>query len=137
MATGSHGLRFQYDYSHDRPGLTGAVSAGSARWLRLIRAGDTITGYDSTDGSDWQKIAAARLPGLPATVNVGLFATSPVTYQNSSAGSATRATATFDHLSLTGTSASGAWTARSIGMSPQNYYPILGAGSAQHSGTRA
>ncbi len=135
IATGSHGLRFQYDYSHDQPGLAGAISGGSPRWLRLTRAGDTITGYDSTDGTGWQKIGTARLPGLPATVNVGLFATSPVTYQNTSAGAATRATATFDHIALTGTSASGAWTARSIGMSPQNYYPILGAGSAQRSGT--
>jgi ABC-type transport system involved in multi-copper enzyme maturation permease subunit/regulation of enolase protein 1 (concanavalin A-like superfamily) len=135
MATGSHGLRFQYDYRHDHPGLAGVISGRSPRWLRLTRAGDTITGYDSTDGSDWQEIATARLPGLPATVNVGLFATSPVTYQKTSAEAATRATATFDHLSLTGTSASGAWTARSIGMSPQNYYPILGAGSAQRSGT--
>lgn len=135
MATGSHGLRFQYDYSHDRPGLAGAVAGGSPRWLRLTRAGDTITGYDSANGSDWQKIATARLSGLPATVNVGLFATSPVTYQNTSAGAATRATATFDHLALTGTSALGAWMARRIGMSPQNYYPILGAASAQRSGT--
>jgi ABC-type transport system involved in multi-copper enzyme maturation permease subunit len=135
MATGSHGLRFQYDYRHDHPGLAGAVSSGSPRWLRLIRAGDTITGYDSTNGSDWQKIATARLPGLPTTVNVGLFTTSPVTYQTTSDGSATRATATFDHLSVTGTSTSGAWTAHSIGMSAHNYYPILGAGRVQRSDT--
>jgi ABC-type transport system involved in multi-copper enzyme maturation permease subunit len=135
MATGGHGLRFQCDYKHDHPGLAGDVSSGSPRWLRLARAGDTITGYDSSNGSYWQKIATARLPGLRANVNIGLFVTSPVTYQNTSTGSATRATATFDHLSLTGTSASGAWTARSIGMNPHNYYPILGAGSAQRAGT--
>ena len=33
MATGSHGVRFQYDYTHDQPGLPGTVTSASPRWL--------------------------------------------------------------------------------------------------------
>jgi hypothetical protein len=47
MVTGSNGVRMQWDYVNDMPGLTGSVSASSPRWLRLVRTGDTITGYDS------------------------------------------------------------------------------------------
>ena len=50
MVTGGHGVRMQGDYTQDTPGLAGAVSAASPRWLRLTRAGDTVTGYDSADG---------------------------------------------------------------------------------------
>ena len=60
MVTGGHGVRMQYDYTGDAPGLAGAVSAAAARWLRLTRSGDTVTGYDSADG--------ARSP-TPLTVN--------------------------------------------------------------------
>src|SRR5258708_29417998 len=50
MATGSHGVRMQYDYIHDVAGLPGNVSAASPRWLRLTRSGETLTGYQSVDG---------------------------------------------------------------------------------------
>src|SRR5262249_9767909 len=42
MATGGHGVRMQWNYTQDTPGLSGAVSATSPRWLRLTRDGDTI-----------------------------------------------------------------------------------------------
>jgi hypothetical protein len=77
MVTGSHGVRMQYDYTHDIAGRSGGVSAGSPRWLRLTRAGDTITGYESAYGREWSKVGTATLAGLPSTVQVGLFATSP------------------------------------------------------------
>ena len=35
MATGSNGVRMQWDYVNDRPGLPGSVSASAPRWLRL------------------------------------------------------------------------------------------------------
>lgn len=77
MVTGGHGVRLQYDYTGDLPGLAGAVTAASPRWLRLTRSGATVTGYDSADGSHWHRVAAIRLAGLPATVRAGMFATSP------------------------------------------------------------
>ena len=74
MVTGSHGVRMQWDYVNDTPGLTGSVSASAPRWLRLVRTGGTITGYDSADGTHWTLVGTATLPKLTATVQAGLFA---------------------------------------------------------------
>jgi hypothetical protein len=43
MATGSHGIRFQYDYTHDTAGPDAAVTKATPRWVRLARSGDTIS----------------------------------------------------------------------------------------------
>ncbi|MGH2884333.1 MAG: ABC transporter permease subunit, partial [Solirubrobacteraceae bacterium] len=102
MATGGRGIRFQYDYTHDQSGKPGSASPASRRWVRLTRAGDTVTGYESPDGTSWQEIGTAHLPVLPATVDVGLFVTSPITYQNGAGGIPTRATASFDYITITG-----------------------------------
>ncbi len=77
MVTGGNGVRMQWNYTGDTPGLSGAVSAASPRWLRLTRDGDTVTGYDSTDGAHWTQVGTVHLAGLPSTVQAGLFATSP------------------------------------------------------------
>jgi hypothetical protein len=77
MVTGGHGVRMQYDYTADIAGPVGTVSAASPRWLRLTRSGGTLTGYESADGTRWSKVGTARLAGLPATVQAGLFAATP------------------------------------------------------------
>jgi hypothetical protein len=77
MMTGEHGVRFQHDYRHDVAGRPGGVSEREPRWLRLTRAGETITGFESADGERWESVGSARLAGLPDTVQIGLFATSP------------------------------------------------------------
>jgi ABC-type transport system involved in multi-copper enzyme maturation permease subunit len=124
MVTGSHGVRMQYNYTLDIAGLPGTVSAASPRWLRLTRSGDVFTGYDSADGTHWIKVGAAHLAGLPATVQAGLFTTSPQYAQvmsqsfggqGSAAGGPTQATAAFDHLTRQGTWPGGAWTGEEIG----------------------
>jgi len=74
IVTGSHGVRMQWDYANDVPGLAGSVSAAAPRWLRLVRDGGTVTGYDSADGTHWTLVGTARLPELTATVQTGLFA---------------------------------------------------------------
>jgi ABC-type transport system involved in multi-copper enzyme maturation permease subunit len=74
MVTGSHGVRMQWDYVKDTPGLAGSVSAAAPRWLRLVRHGATITGYDSADGTHWSLVGTTALPGLSSTVQAGLFA---------------------------------------------------------------
>jgi ABC-type transport system involved in multi-copper enzyme maturation permease subunit len=133
MATGGHGIRFQYDYTHDQAGLPGSISSTTARWLRLTRAGNTVTGYDSSDGTNWHRVGSAHLPGLPATVSVGVFATSPTT----SEGSATQATASFDHIAMgpladdTAQAAAGPWHGANIGTGPNDYYTTLGNGGYQ------
>src|SRR5215475_855755 len=77
MATGTHGIRMQYDYTHDIAGPAVLPSAAAPAWLRLTRSGDMITGYESADGTRWSKVGSVRLAGLPSTVPAGLFVTSP------------------------------------------------------------
>jgi hypothetical protein len=137
LATAGHGVRMQYDYTHDTAGLPGTVSAASPRWLRLTRSGGTITGYDSTDGTHWAKIGTVSLAGLPPTVQAGLFVTSPrllapacppaaICPPGSPPGQsfasnsplvsyATQAAAAFDHVSLRGERPGGAWRGGQIG----------------------
>jgi len=145
MATPRHGVRMQYNFTHDTAGLSGAVSAASPRWLRLTRSGDTITGYDSTDGTHWTKIGSVTLAGLPSTVQAGFFVTSPPLLaptsgvscrgaacsaatpvqsfaSNSSVSSyTTQAVAAFDHVGLHGQrmkgdgEVGGAWRGGQIG----------------------
>jgi len=122
MATGAHGVRMQWNYTGDAPGLPGAVSAASPRWLRLTRDGDTITGYDSADGTGWTRVGAVTLAGLPSTVQAGLFVASPQHFSYSAtlgSGSIsynpTESIGVFDHVSRTGTWPVGAWTGDDVG----------------------
>ncbi len=122
MATPGHGVRMQYDFTHDIAGLPGTPSAASPRWLRLTRSGDTVTGYDSTDGTHWTEIGTATLAGLPSTAQAGFFAASPQYVQggqgfanNDLAPIDTHITATFDHVSLVGGRPGETWTASHIG----------------------
>jgi hypothetical protein len=78
MATASHGVQMQYNFTHSVAGNPGTVSAASPPWLRLSRSGDTLAAYDSANGSSWTAIGAANLTGLPATVQAGLFVASPM-----------------------------------------------------------
>ena len=101
MATGSHGIRFQYDYTHDTTGPPTAVTNAAPRWVRLTRSGDTITGYTSADGHRWTEVGSTRLTGLPAAVQAGIFVTSPTDFR-AATGYPTRATAAFDHITVNG-----------------------------------
>jgi ABC-type transport system involved in multi-copper enzyme maturation permease subunit len=114
MVTGSHGVRMQYDYTHDVAGTPGTVSATSARWLRLTRAGDTITGYDSTDGRHWTAIGSVNLAGLTGTVQVGMFATSPGHLSGGSFEAPSLATGVFDHVDLRGAASTAGWHGTSV-----------------------
>jgi ABC-type transport system involved in multi-copper enzyme maturation permease subunit len=122
MVTGGNGVRMQWNYTGDTPGLPGAVSAASPRWLKLTRDGDTITGYDSADGTHWTQVGTVTLAGLPRTVQAGLFVTSPqhtvysATLGNGyGIGDPTASTAVFDHVSRTGTWPASAWTGDDLG----------------------
>jgi ABC-type transport system involved in multi-copper enzyme maturation permease subunit len=126
MVTSSNGVRMQWDYVDDTPGLTGSVSASAPRWLRLVRDGGTITGYDSADGTHWTLVGTATLPGLATTVQAGLFA----------AGSSddgqfnTMATGVFRHIGLSWPATG--WTGTNIG--GPNAVPVLGT-LRQNAGT--
>jgi ABC-type transport system involved in multi-copper enzyme maturation permease subunit len=137
MVTGSHGTRMQDNFTGDTAGRPGSVSAAHPRWLRLARSGDTITGYDSVDGTHWTRVGSVRLAGLPSTIQAGLFAASPgyTVTQNSFGGSSSgsgpaQATAAFDHLILAGGTPGRAWTGTAIGGGgPIGQGPPPGGGS--------
>jgi hypothetical protein len=129
MATGSHGIRFQYDYTHDTASPDGAATRATPRWVRLVRSGDTITGYSSADGHRWTEVGSTRLSELPPTVQVGMFVTSPATFRGSAASS-TLATATFGHIIVNGSPAdASSWHGQDIGAAKTSFYPTLTAGS--------
>jgi hypothetical protein len=122
MATPGHGVRMQWNYTSDTAGLPGAVSAASPRWLRLTRSGDTITGYESADGTHWTAVGTATLAGLPSTVQAGPFVASPQYVaaaqgfaNNSFAPFNTQAAAVFDRVSLAGGQPGATWSAAGVG----------------------
>jgi ABC-type transport system involved in multi-copper enzyme maturation permease subunit len=122
MLTGDHGVRMQYDFTHDTAGPNG-------RWLRLTRVGDVLTGYVSTDGSRWTTVGTAHLKGLGSTVQIGLFAASPdhTVLSRSFGGSKgtggpAMATGSFDHVSRTGP-----WQTGTVGDGNDHVASSLGA----------
>jgi ABC-type transport system involved in multi-copper enzyme maturation permease subunit len=128
MATAGYGVRMQYNYDNDIAGNLGAVSTASPAWLRLVRSGTTLTGYDSADGTHWTEIGTANLAGLPSTVQVGLFAASPGYNENDyvfggldSDSFISLATARFDDLALGGRWSGDAWNGDAIGGADGQY----------------
>jgi hypothetical protein len=119
MLTGGHGVRMQHNYTEDVAG------PADADWLRLIRTGDTMTGYASSDGTTWTEIATVRLPGLPRSVQCGLFVASPFDDQFeqhlggiSTNAMPTVATATFEGLDAQGVPSGGTWRGVEVGADP-------------------
>ncbi|MER5502110.1 hypothetical protein ACFYXP_07450 [Streptomyces sp. NPDC002466] len=140
MVTAAHGVRMQYDYTHDTAGLPGAVSAKAPRWLRLERSGDTVTGYQSTDGSTWSEAGTARLSGLSESPQVGLFVTSPSATVETGTGTGFNpavATGTFGAPALSGGWSGNAWQDRQVGGGPgtSGSYSQSTKGEAIRSGT--
>lgn len=117
MLTGGHGVRVQWNFTHDE------ARPANGPWLRLTRAGTTITGAASADGVTWTTVATVNLSGLPSTVEAGLFLASPQFSEISreglgglgASGTPSWATATFDHLDLRGGWAGTEWAAEGTG----------------------
>ncbi len=135
MATGSQGIRFQFDYTHDIAGPQGVVTKTTPRWVRLVRSGDIISGYTSADGYRWTEVGSTRLSRLPTAVQVGMFVTSPAVFRGSAA-SPTLATATFGHIAVNGSSDdASSWLGQDIGTAQTSFYPTLTAGSYHQAGS--
>ena len=141
MLTGHHGVRMQYNFTADTPGRPGDVAADSPRWLRLTRAGETLTGYESTDGTQWTAVASVQLTGLPAMVQVGLFVTSPcdLTVEQGPGGGTqcrfTQATVVFDQVSLQGVTPGDGWAEDDIGVTLDGGQPFHPGGVEEAGGT--
>jgi ABC-type transport system involved in multi-copper enzyme maturation permease subunit len=132
MVTHGHGVRLQWNYTGDTPGQSGAVGPANPRWLRLTRSGDVITGYDSADGTHWTRVGAVTLSGLPATVQAGLFTTSPDFVQVHGASTfsgSTDSTAVFDNVGL-----SDGWSADPWAGTWIHGDTIIGDGGTYHQG---
>ena len=105
-------------------------------------AGDTVTGYDSADGTHWTLVGTATLPGLPSTVQAGLFATSPGLQRDDlPACSASAGPAgppwpppCSTTSACTAAGQAGAWTGTVIGGGPERRDPGPGGGYRQAGG---
>ena len=62
--------------SNSAPSNSGSGTAAYPTWLKLVRSGDTYTGYYSTDDSNWTLVGTATAPGATATQDVGMFTSS-------------------------------------------------------------
>ncbi len=63
------------------------------RWLKLVRVGNTVTSFDSGDGTTWQQTGAATIEGLKPAAFAGLAVTSHSETQ--------MVTAKFDQVKIT------------------------------------
>ncbi|MFI6316254.1 ABC transporter permease subunit [Nonomuraea sp. NPDC050556] len=120
MVTAKHGVRMQHNFTEDTAGSAGALP----RWLRLVRSGATLTGYESPDGAQWTKVSTVTLAGLPQTVEIGMFAASPgdltvtqsVLGATSSAGRFAEVSAVFDQVGVQGGVSGGTWARDDVGV---------------------
>jgi ABC-type transport system involved in multi-copper enzyme maturation permease subunit len=136
MMTGEHGVRWQYNYTGDKAGS--AAVPGTATWLRLVRAGNTVTGYESPDGSAWTEVGTTTLSGLGASVEAGMFVSTPAAMRVTSIGIGTYnpafATGRFGKADLQG-QWSGSWQGEQRdGPGTSGQYPPGTKGSHQPDG---
>ncbi len=88
------GLAFQYRPSNGATSfnVAGAPAPTTApRWVRLTRAGNVVTAFESTDGVNWTTVGSATI-SLPANALIGLVSHSHTT--------TALATGVFDNVSV-------------------------------------
>jgi RHS repeat-associated protein len=92
-----------YTYLRDRPS-TGANTAAQTNslastlpyWLKLVRTGNSFSGYYSPDGLNWSQVGSSVTVSMATNVYIGLF--------GSGDNNPSMATGTFDNLSVSSTS---------------------------------
>jgi hypothetical protein len=76
LVSAARGIALQWRPAAGGSSLSAAGStAVPPRWVRLVRSGNTITGYESSNGSAWTMVSSQTI-AMGATVYVGLAATS-------------------------------------------------------------
>jgi hypothetical protein len=115
--TPSNGVSFQYRSS------TGGNSANNAtpgltapHWVRLVRSGNTFTGYRSLNGVNWTQQGTPVTIAMSSVVYAGLAVTSH--------DSSTACMATFDNVTLPG------WTNWTLPLAPTGLSGIAENGQA-------
>jgi NPCBM/NEW2 domain/Fibronectin type III domain/Dockerin type I domain len=92
VATPGSGILFQDRTATGGSAVIGGSTTGAApEWVMLVRAGNVITGYDSTDGVNYTKIGSATF-SMAQSVFVGLAVTSN--------NDGTLSTATFNNINV-------------------------------------
>jgi len=93
LVSAAKGVAFQRRLSDGGPsvGTAGSLSP-PPRWVKLTRSGDTITAFESGDGTSWTQVASDTF-SMPSSVLIGLAVSSHV--------SGVTSTATFDGVSVT------------------------------------
>ena len=56
-------------------GVNGGSGVAAPKWVKIVRAGNVLTGYQSSDGVRWQSVGSATIP-MNASVMIGLAVTS-------------------------------------------------------------
>ncbi|MCW3840680.1 NEW3 domain-containing protein [Micromonospora yasonensis] len=79
--TAEHGVVLQWDSNANGYIDIGTPSGGGEPvalpvWLKVVRDGDSFTGYYSTDGGSWTSVGTVSVPGTTLSQDVGMFATS-------------------------------------------------------------
>ncbi len=73
--TSANGALFSYRLAAGQPSSSNSRSGVSApQWLKLVRRGNTFTGYVSTDGAGWIQVGSVVVP-MSSPVFVGLAVT--------------------------------------------------------------
>jgi len=90
----SNGVSMQVRPATGAASINLATVAGFAapHWVRLVRSGNTFTGFRSADGTSWTQVA---------TTNITMFASARAGLAVTSHDNAVLATAAFDNVSLT------------------------------------
>jgi len=92
---GFYGQSTYMNYRTTTGGTTSQAPGPSATlpyWVKVVRSGNTLTGYSSSDGVNWTQLGASQTMALGQSVYIGLGA--------SSGSTTTLATATFDNVTI-------------------------------------
>lgn len=72
LVLASGGVHQQQRSKAANPTIEVKAPGSAPHWLKLVRKGDAITGFRSTDGQNWTEVTMQKLEKLPASIYLGL-----------------------------------------------------------------
>lgn len=91
LASAASGLSFQRRISTGAASSSTTISGSAPKWIRLVRTGNSLTGYVSPDGATWTQVGTETV-SMGANIHIGLAVTS---HNNS-----VLCTAVFDNIAV-------------------------------------